>query len=91
MTKIPNDKLCSMYKKMFDKLGKEYPLRFYMWLSIFHKDIDKKLLEADIKINAVWERCIEGQASLMEFIGALNLYKDYMLKGYKLYENREKR
>ncbi len=91
MNQISNDKLCSMYKNMFEKLGKEYPFKFYMWISIFHKDIDEKLLEADIKINAVWERCIEGKASLMEFIGALNLYKGYMLKGYKIYETRNKR
>ncbi len=90
MTKIPNDKMAILYGNMMRKLNKGYVRGFYMWLSIFYKGIDKQITDADNQIDAVWERCIEGKASLMEFIGALNLYEEYMLKGYELYKNRSK-
>ena len=90
MNQIPNDKMATLYGNMMHKLSKRYSRGFYMWISIFYKGLDKQLTDADNKINAAWERCIEGKASLMEFIGALNLYEECMLKGYKLYKNRRK-
>lgn len=88
MTKIPNDKLAAIYGNMMRKLNAHYTRGFYCWVSIFYKQLDKKLDDADKYINTTWEKCIKGEATLVEFIGAVNQYEDYMLKGYQLYKTR---
>ncbi len=89
MNPIPNDKMAALYGNMMRKLSRGYTKGCYSWLSIFYKGVYKEITEAEGKIDAVWECCIEGKASLIEFIGALNLYEEHMSKGYKLYNNRK--
>ncbi len=89
--KIPNKKLVQIYCKMLDRLNKEYPKRFWAWLSIFQRPLDREIMEADDNINVVWEACLEGEANLMVFLGGLKNYEGLVLRGYGLYNAAQKR
>lgn len=91
MTKIPNEKLSDLYIKMICRLNKEYVRGFFMWISIFQKNMDVDINKADDEVNTIWQQCIEGKATLMKFIGAVKEYERLVLKGYAVYKNRGKR
>lgn len=83
--KIPDKKLLGLYCKMLARLNDEYPKRFWNWLSIFQRALDKEITEADDNIGDIWEKCNEGSATLMAFLGGLKIYEQLVLRGYGLY------
>lgn len=89
MTKIPNEKLASLYIKMIYRLNKAYIRGFFMWVSIFQKNLDMDINKADDTVNTVWQECTEGKATLVQFIGAVKEYERIILKGFGLYKNRK--
>lgn len=88
MTQISNDKLADIYIKMICRLNKEYIRGFFMWASIFHKNMDMAINKADDEVNTLWHECLEGKASLVRFIGAVKTYERLVLKGFGVYKNR---
>ena len=90
-TKIPNKKLVGIYCKMLERLNKDYPKRFQSWLSIFQRELDKDIKEADDNINNIWERCYEGKSTLMDFLGGLKIYEGLVIKGYGLYNRAQEK
>ncbi len=88
---IPDKKLAGIYCKMLERLNKEYPKRFWNWLSIFQRALDKEITEADDNISGIWVRCNEGSATLMVFLGGLKIYEGLVLRGYGLYNTAQKK
>ena len=82
---IPDKKLVGIYYKMLARLNESYPKRFWNWLAIFQRTLDKEITEADDNISGIWEKCNEGSATLMEFLGDLKIYEQLVLRGYGLY------
>lgn len=91
MTKIPNEKLAALYIKMICRLNKEYIRGFFMWVSIFQKNMDMDINKADDKVNTVWQECVEGKATMMQFVVAINEYERLILKALAMYKNRGKK
>lgn len=89
MTKIPNEKLAALYIKMICRLNEGYVRGFFMWISIFHKNMDMDINKADDTVNTLWQECIDGRASLVRFIGAVNEYERLVRKGLMIYKSRK--
>lgn len=85
MTKIPNEKLAALYIKMICRLNKDYIRGFFMWASIFQKNLDMDINRADDAVNALWQECVEGKAMMMQFVVAINEYESLIRKGYAVY------
>lgn len=88
MTKIPNEKLAALYIKMICRLNKGYIRGFFMWASIFQKNMDMDINKADDAVNTAWRECIDGTATLVRFILAVKEYERLVLKGFGVYKNR---
>lgn len=91
MTKVPNEKLAALYIKMICRLNKEYVRHFFMWISIFQKNMDMDINKADDTVNTLWQECVEGKATLIRFIGAVNEYERLIRKGLAIYKGRKTR
>lgn len=83
--KIPDTKLLSVYYGMVNRLAKVYPKRFWIWLGVFHRELDKEVVDAEDVVNDVWVRCNSGDATLMEFLRVLRVYEGLVLRGFGLY------
>lgn len=75
---------------MMEGLNCDYKKGISMWLSVFQRDLDRKISEADNLINRVWYKCENGDAVLIDFIKALRGYKELMLEAIRLYNERGK-
>lgn len=91
MTKIPNEKLATLYIKMICRLNKEYTRGFFVWISIFQKNMDVDINKADDAVNTLWQECVEGKATMMQFVVAINEYERLIRKGMAMYKNRGKK
>lgn len=90
MKKIPNEKLAALYIKMICRLNKEYIRGFFIWVSIFQKNLDMDINKADDAVNTLWQECVDGKATLMKFIGAIKEYERIILKGYAVYKYKNR-
>ncbi len=86
--KIDDKKLCTLYTKMVTELGGQYKGGTYAYIAIFYKDIEKGLNSLDARINRIWESCIKGEATLLDFLRALDSYKKYALRAFNKREKR---
>lgn len=87
-TKIADKKLCDLYTKMVTKLGEEYTRGAFIYIQLFFKDDEKKINDADAEINRIWQECVGGKATLLDFLRALEKYKEVSIKGVTRYKSR---
>jgi hypothetical protein len=50
-----------------------------------HPDLDRQIDEVDVRINEVWQLCIEGKSNLEDFRIELDSYKNLYLQGIELF------
>lgn len=86
--KITENKISIVFDNMMNRLNVDYPLGFYDWLRTYRKDLYLKLESADDTVNAVWEKCLVGEASLLDFVGVGKIFERLMLQGYELMRGR---
>ena len=80
--KIDDKKLCILYTKMVTELGEHYKRGTWTYIEIFYKELEQGINAIDARINRIWENCINGEATLLEFIRALESYKKYALHAF---------
>lgn len=88
MIKIDDHKLCVLYTKMVTELGEKYTKGCWKFITIFLKGDNRKIDEADDTVNRIWKECVEGKASLLEFLKALKEYKEICIRAFTRYKNR---
>ena len=90
MIKIDNEKLAKIYMNMINRLIKNYTRGFFIYTAIFQKNLDMDINKADDEVNGIWQECVAGKKTMMQFIAATNEYERLILRGLALYKGRKK-
>jgi ArsR family metal-binding transcriptional regulator len=84
--KLENNDLIELYSQMLNRVNAVYKAGFYAWTVEKRPDLAKRLEILDQEINKVWEKCINGEASLEMFKAGVKLYEDTVRQSLPLFE-----
>ncbi len=85
LVKLENEQLKQVYSNTLDSINRVYKEGFYAWVQRHRPDIAKRLFVLDEEINKVWEKCINGEATLLKFTAGVKLYEETVKKTLKLF------
>ncbi len=86
LVKIDNEDLVKHYDQMLTRLNDFYKKGFYVWLQKENPHMAKRLVILDEKINEVWDKCVNGEASMITFKAGVKFYEDTVRKAMAEYE-----
>ncbi len=85
---ISDEVLQGLFLETMNRINDEYLIGTIKYIEEYHKSLDNEINTADGRINEVWQKCNDGEASIENFKSALVSYKTLYLKGIKLFKDK---
>jgi hypothetical protein len=86
---IQDKTLLDIYHKVMDKINASYITGTTKYIQEHNKQRDNEINNADDRVNEVWQRCNNGEASLNDFEGVLGSYENLYLEAITNYQNQK--
>ena len=85
---ISDEALQDLFLETMDRINDEYLAGTVKYIQEHHKDLDDEVNKADDRINEVWQKCNNGEASIVDFRNALSSYENLYSKSIELFRNQ---
>ncbi len=87
---ISEEILDDLYMQTMHKINNQYLEGTIKFIEKNYPELDAKIDDVDVRINEIWQLCIEGKLNLEDFRNELNLYKEIYLEAIGLYKSKIK-
>ncbi len=82
---ISDETLQDIYLEVMNEINDSYISGTIKFVEENYPDLDRQIDEVDVRINEVWQLCIEGKSNLEDFRNELDSYKNLYLEGIELF------